>query len=103
MSKASDATAPSGPAHDVASNTTDNAKDTAPPVVSSNPSAETRECGGTSTREGPSHPKVHVPSDTGGKDHVKQGAKGGHEIPAPGSRVDDEHDGHGDKTMKRQE
>ena len=104
MADPSDGTAPSKPAHAVASNTTDASPDQAPPTVSSSPSAETRGSAGTSTAEGPSRAKADIPSDQGsGSDHVKTGAKSGHEAEAPGPRVDDEHDDTSDKTMKRQE
>ena len=103
MANASDGTAPNKPARALASNTTDTSSEKAPPAVSSSPSADTRGPSGTSTAEGPSRAKTNVPSAKSGADHVKTGAKSGHEVSAPGERVDDEHDGAGDKTMTRQE
>ena len=102
MGKPSD-TAPEQPAKSVAENTTDTPKDSAPPAVPASPSADTRGGAGTSTAEGPSHPKVAVKPAGEGKDHEKQGAKSEAEVPPPGERVDDESEGRDDKRMNRQE
>ena len=74
--------------------------ETAPPAVSSNPSADTHGGAGTSTSEEPKHPKVDIPSSEGVRGHIKKGAKSDAEVSPPGERVDDEADG---KIMKRQE
>jgi hypothetical protein len=47
--------------------------------------------------------KVDLPSGENDTPHEKQGTKSEHEHDAPSSRVDDEHDDHGDKRMTRQE
>ena len=102
MAKASDDTAPEKPAKAVPANTGGAPDQTAPPSVPSSPSADTRGGGGTSTAEGPSHPKVDVPAK-GGEPHAQQGKRSEPKVPPPGERVDDENDDPGDKRMTRQE
>ena len=99
----SDETTPSDAAKTVASNTTDTPRHTAPPAVSSSPSADTRGDAGTSTAEGPSEPTRPLPDDAGSAPLRKSEADGKGEIAPPGERVDDEHEGRADKRLTRQE